>query len=178
MLRRTVLTALTLLPFARAAAAQGAASGFHFDSIDGGQYDMDAWRGRPVLVVNTASLCGYTSQYDDLQALHEAYSERGLVVLAVPSNDFAQELGSNDEVAEFCEMNFNLTLPMTTITRVRGRSPHPFYAWLRETEGFVPRWNFNKVLLDGEGRVVESYGSNANPMGNRIRRQIEALLPA
>ena len=180
MHRRSVLAGLALLPLAATATtatAQGAGR-FRFDSIDGGQYDMAAWRGRPVLVVNTASLCGYTGQYDDLQALHDAYGARGLVVLAVPSNDFSQELGSEEEVAEFCEVNFNLTLPMTTITSVRGRGAHPFYTWLRETEGFVPRWNFNKVLLDGEGRVVESYGSNANPMGRRIRNRIEALLPA
>jgi len=177
MLRRAFLTGLALLPLTSAARAQ-AVSGFQFDSIDGGRYDMDDWRGRPVLVVNTASLCGYTRQYDDLQALHETYGPRGLVVLAVPSDDFSQELATDAAVAEFCELNFELTLPMTTITHVRGRNAHPFYSWLRRTTGFVPRWNFNKVLLDGEGRVVASFASNVNPMGPRIRGQIEALLPA
>jgi len=129
-------------------------------------------------VVNTASLCGYTPQYDELQALHEDYGPRGLVVLAVPSDDFRQELTSDAAVAEFCEVNFNLTLPMTTITPVRGAGAHPFYLWLRDTYGFVPGWNFNKVLLDGEGRMVNSFGSNTRPGSARIRRAIEGLLPA
>lgn len=169
------LAALTLVPHAGPSAAQGS---FAFDSIDGGRYDMADWRGRPVLVVNTASLCAYTPQYDELQALHEAYGPRGLVVLAVPSDDFRQELASEEEVAEFCELNFDLTLPMTTITPVRGRDAHPFFQWLRQTYGFEPGWNFNKVLLDGEGRMVQSFGSNARPGGRRIRREIEALLGA
>ncbi len=173
--RRAFLMSGLALPFAFATGA-GAAVPFRFDSIDGGQYDMRAWQGRPVLVVNTASLCGFTPQYDALQRLHETYADRGLVVLAVPSDDFAQELGSNGDVAEFCEVNFGLTLPMTTITHVRGRRAHPFYAWLREAHGFEPVWNFNKVLLDGSGDVVASYGSRTDPMSPRLRRQIEALL--
>ena len=169
------LTALPLAPLARPAAAQGT---FRFDSIDGGTYDMADWRGRPVLVVNTASLCGYTPQYDDLQALHEEYGPRGLVVLAVPSDDFRQELASDEAVAEFCEVNFNLTLPMTTITPVRGADAHPFYRWLRETHGFEPGWNFTKVLLDGEGQLVDTFGSNTRPTSRAILREVEALIGA
>ena len=178
MYRRSLLAALTALPLptlARPARAQGTC---RVDSIDGGQYDMADWRGRPVLVVNTASLCGYTPQYEELQALHEEYGPRGLVVLAVPSDDFSQELATDAAVAEFCELTFGLTLPMTTITPVRGTQAHPFYRWLRDTYGFEPGWNFNKVLLDGEGRMVQSFGSNTRPTGTRIRREIEALLGA
>ena len=156
MNRRHLIATLSALPFlglARTATAQGT---FRFESIDGGSYDLADWRGRPVLVVNTASLCGYTPQYDELQALHEEYGPRGLVVLAVPSDDFRQELSSDEAVAEFCEVNFNLTLPMTTITSVRGSGAHPFYRWLRDTHGFEPGWNFNKVLLDGEGQLVQT----------------------
>ena len=160
------------------AAGGGLPAGIEFPSIDGGTLRMDDWRGRPVLVVNTASLCGYTDQYDDLQALHEDYGPRGLIVLAVPSDDFRQELASDAAVAEFCELNFNLTLPMTTITSVRGAAAHPFFQWLRQTYGFEPGWNFNKVLLDGEGRMVASFGSNTRPTGSRMRREIEALLGA
>lgn len=180
MHRRCLFAALAALPFAglaRPIRAQ-AVPGFSFDSIDGGRYDMAEWRGRPVLVVNTASLCGYTPQYDELQALHEEYGPRGLVVLAVPSDDFRQELASDAAVAEFCEVNFNLTLPMTTITPVRGARAHPFYRWLADTQGFAPAWNFNKVLLDGEGRVVGTYGSNTRPTSRAIRREIEARLTA
>jgi len=169
------LAALSLAALARPVTAQGL---FSFDSIDGGRYDMADWRGRPVLVVNTASLCAYTGQYDELQALHEAYGPRGLVVLAVPSDDFRQELASDAAVAEFCALNFDLTLPMTVITPVRGAGAHPFYRWLAETHGFVPTWNFNKVLLDGDGRVVDTFGSNARPTGPRIRAAIEARLGA
>jgi glutathione peroxidase len=179
MQRRSLIAGLAALPLLpalpRPAAAQGS---FRFDSIDGGQYDMAAWRGRPVLVVNTASLCGYTPQYDELQALHERYGPRGLIVLAVPSDDFRQELANNEDVAEFCEVNFGLTLPMTTITSVRGSGAHPFYRWLRDTYGFEPGWNFNKVLLDGQGRMVQSFGSNTRPTSRRILREIEALLGA
>ncbi len=178
MHRRHVIASLAALPLALHATMGQAQAGFTFDSIDGGSYDMAEWRGRPVLVVNTASLCGYTPQYDELQALHEDYGPRGLVVLAVPSDDFRQELASDDAVAEFCEVNFNLTLPMTTITPVRGAGAHPFYLWLRTTYGFEPGWNFNKVLLDGEGRMVNSFGSNTRPGSARIRREIEGLLPA
>lgn len=177
MHRRSLIAGLAALPALTALPAWAQAS-FRFDSIDGGQYDMAAWRGRPVLVVNTASLCGYTPQYDELQVLHEDYGPRGLVVLAVPSDDFRQELGSDEDVAEFCEVNFGLTLPMTTITPVRGSGAHPFYRWLRDTYGFEPGWNFNKVLLDGQGRMVQSFGSNTRPTGGRMRREIEALLGA
>ncbi len=165
-------TAMALLASRPARARQR----FTFPSIDGGQYEMAAWAGRPVLVTNTASLCGFTGQYDGLQRLHEAYAARGLVVLAVPSNDFAQELGSEAEVAEFCEMHFGLTLPMTTIQSVRGPLAHPFYRWMASAHGFVPQWNFNKVLLTGAGQVAGTWGSGPEPMGRRIRGAIEAQL--
>lgn len=154
-----------------------AMAGFSFPSIDGGTIDLDAFKGRPVLVVNTASLCGFAPQFDDLQALHDRYSQRGLVVLAVPSDDFRQELASADEVKEFCATNFDLTIPMTDITPVLGDQAHPFFKWLAETEGFTPGWNFNKVLLDGEGEVVATWGSVMRPTAQPVVDKIEALLP-
>lgn len=178
MHRRHLIAAICALPLAALARPAAAQAAFSFSSIDGGSYDMADWRGRPVLVVNTASLCGYTPQYDELQALHEEYGPRGLVVLAVPSNDFRQELASDDAVADFCEVNFDLTLPMTTITPVRGANAHPFYRWLDQTYGYAPSWNFNKVLLDGAGQVVGTFGSNTRPTSRRILREIEALLGA
>lgn len=146
-----------------------------FPSIDGGSLSLENWRGQPVLLVNTASRCGFTGQYDDLQALQDRYENQGLVVLAVPSDDFRQELASAEEVKEFCEVNFNLTLPMTDITRVRGKSAHPVYRSLAQ-EGFVPAWNFNKVLIDPDGRFVEAWGSSTNPMSRKITRKIEIFL--
>lgn len=167
------------LPFAALAALAlpaAAWAGFTFASIDGGQIDLGDWAGLPVLVVNTASLCGFSGQYDDLQALHEELGPRGLRVLAVPSDDFAQELADEAAVKSYCEANFSLTLPMTEITHVKGPQAHPFYAWLAESRGFVPGWNFNKVLLGPGGEVVATWGATARPQG-AIRQRIEALLP-
>ncbi|RBI82966.1 glutathione peroxidase [Rhodosalinus halophilus] len=159
-------------------AGLAAAGDWVFDSIDGGKIRLSDYAGQPVLVVNTASLCAFTPQYEGLQALYDRYRDRGFVVLAVPSQDFRQELDSAAEVKEFCELTYGLDLPMTTITRVRGAQAHPFYAWLRASAGFVPAWNFNKVLLDGEGRVVATFGSAARPLSRAITARIEGLLAA
>ncbi len=156
--------------------AWAAEPSFTFASIDGGTIDLNAWRGKPVLVVNTASMCGFTPQYDDLQALSDKYGQQGLHVLAVPSDDFNQELGDAKAVKEFCAVNFNLTLPMTEITHVKGPQAHPFYAWVAKTNGFAPSWNFNKVLLGPDGAVLQTWGSLANPMSSNITKPIEALL--
>ena len=171
---------LAALAAAALAALPGlaAAAGFTFPSIDGGTLDLDDWKGRPVLVANTASLCGFTGQYADLQAVYDRYRDDGLVVLAVPSDDFRQELSSAEEVKEFCELNYDLDLPMTDITHVRGRDAHPFYAWLRAQHGIEPHWNFYKVLLDGEGRPVASFGSATKPSARKVTSAIESLLAA
>lgn len=152
------------------------AQAFEFDSIDGGTLDLDAWQGRPVLVVNTASLCGFTPQYEGLQTLFETYSDRGLVVLAVPSDDFRQELAGEDEVKDFCEVTFGLTIPMTEITHVRGSQAHPFYQYLAQNAGFTPQWNFNKVLLAPDGSVRATFRSSTRPMDAAITDPIEAML--
>ncbi|UWQ16450.1 glutathione peroxidase [Jannaschia sp. M317] len=149
---------------------------FEFEALEGGVHDLDAWRGRAVLVVNTASLCAFTDQYAGLQTLQDRYGDRGLTVLAVPSDSFAQELEDEDAVAEFCEVSYGLTLPMTTITPVTGPDAHPFYGWLAE-QGAVPRWNFSKALLDPEGTLVTFEGSHVAPLGRRMIRAIEAVLP-
>ncbi|RIA00263.1 glutathione peroxidase [Cereibacter sphaeroides] len=149
-----------------------------FDSIDGGQIRLDELRtAGPVLVVNTASLCGFTPQYDDLQALWDRYRDAGLTVLAVPSNDFKQELDDAGAVRDFCATNFDLTLPMTTITPVTGAEAHPFYRWLAQEHGVEPRWNFHKVLIDRDGDLVASWSSPVRPTDREIVGRIEALLP-
>jgi glutathione peroxidase len=160
---------------ARAAPAAGAHR-FRFESIDGGTIALSAQRGRPVLVVNTASRCAFTRQYDALQALHERYRDRGVMVLAVPSDDFRQELDSNAAVKEFCAVNFGLDLPMTVITPVRGPGAHPFYRWLAEEHGFVPAWNFNKVLIGPAGDLLATWGSTADPLSRAVTGRIEAAL--
>jgi glutathione peroxidase len=173
----TVMMAMFWLLLALAATLPlRADAGYTFPSIDGGTIDLDDFRGHPVLVVNTASLCGFTPQYDDLQALYDTYKDRGLVVLAVPSNDFAQELADEGAVKSFCAVNFNLTIPMTTITPVTGSAAHPFYAMLREMHGFEPGWNFNKVLLGPDGRLIDTWGSVTKPNATDITRPIETFL--
>lgn len=152
------------------------AAAFEFASIDGGTLDTEDWSGRPVLVVNTASQCAYTRQYEGLQALYDQYRDRGLVVLAVPSDDFRQELDSAEAVKDFCEINYGLDLPMTDITSVTGPGAHPFYQWVRAEAGFTPGWNFNKVLLAPDGTVAGTYGSGTEPMGGTLTGRIEALL--
>ena len=103
---------------------------FYFKSIDGGKIKLENFKGKAVLITNTASRCGFTKQYEGLQSLHKKYEGKGLVVVAIPSNDFNQELATEKKVKEFCDVNFGLTMPMSEITSVRGRSAHPFYKWL------------------------------------------------
>lgn len=167
----TVAAVLTLCGVAHAGTRDES-----FANIDGGTLSLDDWAGQPVLVVNTASECGFTGQYDGLQALYDTYRDRGLVVLAVPSGDFHQELATGEDVKEFCEVSFGLTLPMADITPVKGSDAHGFYAAVRAQTGFVPNWNFNKVLIDAEGRVVETWRASTRPQSRAIVRAIEPLL--
>lgn len=150
----------------------------HFTAIDGTALDMGQWAGQPVLLVNTASKCGFTRQYDKLQALHETYQDRGLVVLAVPSDDFRQELANGAAVQAFCETKFGLTIPMADITPVKGPSAHPVYQAIKAQSGFEPKWNFNKVLIGRDGTVKGSWGSMTEPNSDKITRAIEAELSA
>lgn len=168
---RLILSCLFCLSVALPAGA------FSFTALDGERIDLEDWRGRPVLVVNTASLCGFTRQYGDMQDIYERYGPRGLVVLAVPSDDFRQELSSNDEVAEFCRVQTGLTFPITRITPIRGSDAHPFYRWLAEQHGHVPSWNFNKALLGPEGELLGFWGSGTRPTARAITRSIRAHLP-
>jgi glutathione peroxidase len=152
------------------------ASQFIFKSADGGLINLEDFKGKPVLIVNTASRCGFTGQLETLQKLSDAYISDGLTVLAVPSNDFNQELASIDAVKEFCTINYNLTLPMTEITSVRGKNAHPFFKWVKDTTGFSPKWNFNKILIGPSGEIVQTFGSLTRPTSGVITNEIEKLL--
>lgn len=145
-------------------------------NIDGGEHRTRDWAGRPVLLVNTASQCGYTPQYAALQALHETYGPRGLIVMATPSDDFRQELNDAAAVKEFCDVNYGLTLPMTDIIKVTGPQAHPLYRWLKTDYNFQPRWNFNKVLIGTDGTVIDTYRSGTKPDDRAILSMIEAQL--
>ncbi|MDR9395457.1 MAG: glutathione peroxidase [Roseovarius sp.] len=169
-----ILSTLIAILFALPAAALDLDT--PFQNIDGGELKLSDWRGQPVLVVNTASRCGFTGQYEGLQALHEKYSARGLVVLAVPSDDFRQELDKAADVKEFCELNYGITLPMTGITSVRGPGAHPFYRSVADEAGFSPSWNFNKILIGPDGTVADTFGSVVRPLSGRITAQVETML--
>ena len=153
---------------------------FEFVSIDGEPLPLDQWRGRPVLVVNTASLCGYTPQYRDLEALWQRYRERGLVVLGVPSNDFGQqEPGSAAEIKEFCTANYAVDFPLAAKCHVIGAEAHPFYRWVAERlgEAGTPRWNFHKYLVGLDGELAGAWPAQVSPTDRRITSEIEQLLP-
>ena len=151
-------------------------SEFSFDSIDGGTLDIRKFEGKAVLITNTASRCGFTKQYSDLERLHQAYKDKGLVVIAVPSNDFNQELSSNSKVKEFCDVSFGLTLPMTEVTSIRGKKAHPFYRWLKREHNFQPKWNFYKVLLDKEGGFRTSFNSFTKPNSPGLLKEVDEVL--
>ena len=157
----------------------GDAFQFEFTAISGGELPLAAWRGRPVLVVNTASACGYTPQYRDLEALWRRYRDRGLVVLGVPSNDFgAQEPGSAAEIKAFCETTYGVDFPLAQKSRVIGPAAHPFYRWVAEQlgEAGAPRWNFHKYLVGPEGELVGAWPSQVRPTDAAITAEIDALV--
>ena len=170
------LAALRWLPGRPRRRGRGGLAEFRFANIDGGELGFADWAGRPVLVANTASFCSFSPQYAELQALYDDYKDRGLVVLAVPSDDFNQEYATEAEVKDYCELNYDLDLPMTTISHVRGEEALPFYRWLAETQGWEPHWNFNKVLIGADGAVLGTWGSQAAPAGAEILGAIEAAL--
>lgn len=158
----------------------GSAWQFSFIGIDGKLLDLGQFDGKLLLVVNTASRCGFTKQYADLQKLYDTYRDRGLVVLGVPSNDFGgQEPGSDGEIKQFCETNFGIDFPMTGKSVVSGINAHPFYQWAaRQVNAFGrPRWNFHKYLISPEGKLVDWFSSMTNPMDSKVTSSIERWLP-
>ncbi len=148
------------------------------ESLDGGPLDLGGFRGRPLLVVNTASFCGYTPQYRGLEALHRRLSPRGLVVLGAPSNDFNQESSDPAAIRQFCEATYEVQFPMTMPLRVRGPEAHPLFAFLAERGGGPPRWNFHKYLVARDGRTVQGFATRIAPDAPELARAIEAALAA
>ncbi len=151
------------------------------ESIDGEPVDLGSLRGRPLLIVNTASKCGYTPQYAGLQKLHERFGDDGLVVIAFPSNDFGnQEPGPPSEIKSFCETTYSVTFPLMAKVHTKGPQQAPIYRTLTEDTGDGMRgeirWNFTKFLVDGDGRVVARYESSVDPLDERIVGAVERLL--
>jgi glutathione peroxidase len=155
---------------------------FSFSTLAGGEpLPLAQFEGQVLLVVNTASRCGFTKQYEGLQKLYEAYRDRGLVVLGVPSNDFGgQEPGTSEEIAHFCKLNYGVSFPLARKEAVSGEHSHPFYHWAREELGFgtSPAWNFHKYLVDRRGKLVDYFHSTTAPDSKRVTEAIEKLLDA
>ena len=151
---------------------------FKINSITGDVIDLKDFKGKPVLIVNTASYCGFTKQYDDMQELWDKYRDKGLIVLGIPSNSFNQEKKNNNDVKEFCEVNFNINFPLTEITDVKGDNAHEIYKWAKANYGksAVPKWNFYKILVNKEGKIEDTYASLTKPTSNKIIKKIESLL--
>lgn len=169
------------IPPARAAGTveTGHAWRFAFTASDGSALPLEAFRGKVLLVVNTASRCGYTSQYRGLQALHEAHGPAGLVVIGVPSNDFGgQEPGTDADIRGFCGGTFGVTFPLAAKTVVRGPQAHPFYRWASTVLGPAsePRWNFHKYLVGRDGRLDRAFPSHVEPEDPRVVSAIRAAL--
>lgn len=153
---------------------------FTFTSIDGAPLPLAPYRGHPVLVVNTASFCGFTPQYRELEALWRSYRDRGLLVIGVPSNDFgAQEPGSPAEIREFCESRYAVDFPLTAKAMVIGPDAHPFYRWIAAElgEAWAPRWNFHKYLVGPDGTLAGAWPSAVRPTDVAITAEIDRLLP-
>ena len=149
------------------------------NSIDNEIINLSEYKGKIVLLVNVASKCGFTKQYTDLQILHDKYKEKGFVVIGVPSNQFGgQEPGSNEEIKNFCETNFNVTFPITDKVDVKGKNAHTIYKWAKENYGnsTVPKWNFHKILINKEGKIQDTFNSFITPLSDKITKQIELIL--
>jgi glutathione peroxidase len=152
------------------------------ETIKGEKVDMEAYRGKVLLIVNTASKCGFTGQYEGLEALYEEFQNQGLVILGFPSNDFLrQEPGTNEEIESFCRLNYGVTFPMFAKIKVKGGDQHPLYAYLTSKETnpeFAGKitWNFNKFLIGREGKILCRFGSRTKPQDPKLLEQLKTAL--
>ena len=151
---------------------------FSIESITGETINFSDYKNNVILIVNTASYCGFTKQYDELQELWDSYKKNGLIVLGVPSNSFNQEKKINADIKEFCEVNFNINFPLTTLTDVKGKNAHEIFKWAKKNHGksAVPKWNFHKILINKEGKVEDTFASMTKPMSKKIIKTIENIL--
>ena len=151
---------------------------FQLTSISGEKIDLADYKNKAFLLVNTASFCGFTKQYEDLQTLWEKYESKGLIVLGFPSNTFNQESDKDNEVKKFCEVNFNINFPLSTIINVKGENAHEIFKWAKKNYGnsAVPKWNFHKILVNKQGKIHKTFNSFTKPTSKKITSEIEKLL--
>ena len=152
---------------------------FQFKNLNGSNLNLSKYKAKIIVVVNVASQCGFTNQYEDMQKIWEKYQNKGVVMLGVPSNDFGnQEPGNSSEIKNFCEAKFGITFPMTEKVSVKGEEAHSFYKWAKKNYGnsAVPKWNFHKIIIDKSGRVSETFSSITNPSSKKFIKTIENLL--
>ena len=160
------------------ASNNGTAYDYEFNSINGDLIRLSEYEGKVIVVVNVASRCGYTPQYEGLQALWSEYKNKNLVVIGVPTNNFRQEPGNNKEIKDFCETNFGITFPMTEKTNVIGSNSHPFYKWARKNYGIgaIPKWNFHKIIIGRDGKVAQTFSSITKPSSKKFIQVIDNLI--
>ena len=151
---------------------------FQFKGIDGQTIKLSNFKEKVIVVVNVASRCGFTNQYDDMQKLWTSYKDKDLVVIGVPTNDFKQEPSSNKDIKDFCETNFNITLPMSEKTKVLGEDSHPFFKWAKENhgKGAIPKWNFHKIIIGKDGKVAETFSSITKPFSKKFINSVEEII--
>ena len=151
---------------------------FKIESITGELIDFNDYKDKVILIVNTASYCGFTKQYEELQELWDRYRSKGLIVLGIPSNSFNQEKTNNLEIKKFCEVNFNINFPLSTITEVKGKNAHDLFKWAEKNYGksAIPKWNFHKILINKEGKIEDTFVSFTKPMSKKIVQKIEEIL--
>ena len=181
-MKKKILIGLTSLMFFFKSSAMANYDKLFFDlnieSISGEVINFSEYKNKVVLIVNTASFCGFTNQYEDLQKLWDTYKSKGLIILGVPSNSFNQEKDNNSEVKEFCEVNFNINFPLTSITEVKGENAHELFKWAYRNHGksAIPKWNFHKILINKEGKVEDTFNSFTKPSSKKIIDKIESIL--
>ena len=152
---------------------------FNFKDLDGSELSLSEYKNKVIIVVNVASQCGFTKQYEGMQKIWDKYEKRGLIMIGVPSNDFGnQEPGSSKEIKNFCEAKFGITFPMTEKVIVKGDSAHPFFKWAKKNHGksAIPKWNFHKIIIGKNGKIMDTFGSMTNPSSRKFINAIEEAL--
>tara|TARA_B100001057_G_scaffold298942_1_gene299085 strand:+ start:1604 stop:2140 length:537 start_codon:yes stop_codon:yes gene_type:complete len=156
----------------------GIAYDYSFNGIDGGEIKLSDYKDKVIVVVNVASRCGYTPQYEDLQTLYNDYKNKNVIVIGIPTNNFKQEPGTNDQIKDFCETNFGISFPMTEKINVIGANSHPFYKWAKKDFGMgaIPKWNFHKIVIGKGGKIEDTFASFTKPTSKKFIKLIEKLI--